>query len=168
MKYLKKGIIDTTDINMTMMVRIFIVVVVISAAAVVFWKSRAISDINLINTVINEMRQNRDPDGYKASTDYSAVLIKSGAIPTNVTIANGQIYNGAGQPLQITGAGVGFKVASPGLSDKECMNLATKLGTADMASTQINGQTFTSAVTSLNANNACTGDSNSVTFNTRY
>ncbi|ENG4975176.1 conjugal transfer protein [Citrobacter freundii] len=168
MKAIKNGIIDTTDINMGMVVRFFIIVLVITAASVAFFKSRALSDVNLANAIINEMRNQRDSSGYQSSTDYSASIIKSGALPSNATVRNNQIYNQAGQPIQIVGNGVGFKLTESGLSDKECMNLAVKIGSGDMLSTQINGQTYTAEVTALNANTSCSGNNNTITFNTRF
>lgn len=167
MKFIKRGIIDTTDINIGMVVRYFVVVMVMAAAAVLIFKSRGLSDLNLANAIINEMRNQRETNGYEASTDYSAAIIKSGALPSNTTIRNSQIFNNAGQPIQIVGNGLGFKLTESGLSDKECMNLAVKLGTADMLSTQINGQTYTEQVTSLNATASCSGNNNTVVFTTR-
>jgi hypothetical protein len=167
MRNFKAGIIDTTDINIGMMVRIFIVVLVLAAGAMVFWKSRSISDVNLASTMMNAMRNHRNSDGY-GTGDYSEVLIKSGEIPSSATVTNGQIYNSAGYPISIVGQGIGFSLTETGLSDKGCVNLATKLGTADLSSTQINGQSIAGEVTSQVATSACTGGNNTVVFSSRY
>ncbi|EDS7336261.1 conjugal transfer protein, partial [Salmonella enterica subsp. enterica serovar Pomona] len=53
------------------------------------------------------------------------------------------------------------------LSNKDCINLAQKLGTSEMASTKINSQSFTGEVTAVMATSACTTDSNTVAFTTK-
>ncbi|EIK1335786.1 conjugal transfer protein, partial [Salmonella enterica] len=77
------------------------------------------------------------------------------------------IYNHSGGTITVVGANTGFTVTSTGLSKKECITLASQLGTSDMATTKINSSTINGIVSTIEATAACTTDSNTVALTTK-
>lgn len=108
----------------------------------------------------------RASSGYGTS-DYNQALISSGALPSNVSYSGSTINNRSGGVITVKGAGIGFTITDTKLSNKDCINLAQKMGTTEMASTKINSQSFTGEVTAVMATSACTTDSNTVAFTTK-
>ncbi|EKT0321310.1 type 4 pilus major pilin [Enterobacter hormaechei] len=166
MKTTKRGIANITDFITSLGGQLVIIGIVLAAGIVAYFKIFATTEVTLVSTLVNETRQLRSSGGY-GTTDYSAALIASGAVPGNVTVSNGQIFNRAGGVVTVKGNGVGFTVTDTLLSSKECIKLAQGVGTSDMASTKINNQTITGEVTAAAATTACTGATNTVVFTTK-
>lgn len=166
MKTLKRGIANITDSVTSLGISLVIIGVVLSVGIVAYYKLYATTEVTLVSTLINETRQLRASNGY-GTTDYSASLIASGAVPNNVTVSGGKIYNRSGGIVAVKGNGVGFTVTDSDLSSKDCIKLAQSLGTSDMSSTKINNQSFTGEVTAADATAACTGDTNTIIFTTK-
>lgn len=166
MKKVKHGIANITDFITSLGGQLVLIGIVLAAGILAYFKIFATTEVTLVSTLVNETRQLRASNGY-GTTDYSAALIASGAVPSNVTVSNGQIFNRSGGNVSVKGNGVGFTITDTGLSTKECIKLSQAVGTSDMASTKINNQTITGEVTAATATTACTGDTNTVVFTTK-
>lgn len=166
MKTFKRGIANITDAVISLSIMLVIIGIVLSLSIVAYYKLYATTEVTLISTLINETRQLRASNGY-GTTDYSEALIASGAVPNTVTVSGNKIYNRSGGIVEIKGNGVGFSVTDADLSAKDCIKLAQSLGTADMASTQINNQSLSGEVTAADATAACSSDKNTVVFTTK-
>lgn len=166
MKNMKRGIANITDFITSLGGALVMIMIVLVGGVLAYNKLYATTEVTLISTLINETRQLRSSSGY-GTTDYSASLIAAGAVPSNVTVSGGQIYNRAGGVVTVKGNGVGFIVTDAGLSAKDCIKLAQAIGTPDLSSTKINNQSITGEVTAASATAGCTSDSNTVIFTTK-
>lgn len=162
----KRGIANITDAVASIGIALVLIGLVLALAYVAYNKLNATTEVTLVSTIINETRQLRGNNGY-GTDNYSQALIQSGAIPTTVTVTGSVISNRSGGTISVVGAGVGFVVTDTSLSNKDCIKLAQQLGTNDMASTKINGQSFTGEITAVKATLACTTDKNTVVFTTK-
>lgn len=166
MKNMKRGIASITDFITSVGGQLVMIAIVLATGIIAYYKLYATSEVTLINTLINETRQLRSNNGY-GTVDYSASLIASGSVPSNVTISGGKIYNRSGGLVTVKGNGIGFTVTDAGLSIKDCVKVAQSIGTPDLQSTKINNQSITGEVTAAAATTACTSDSNTVIFTTK-
>lgn len=163
---MKRGIANITDSVVSIGITLVIIAVVMALSYVGYNKFYAANEVTLISNLINETKNMRASSGYGTS-DYNQALISAGALPSNVSYSGSTINNRSGGKITVKGAGVGFTITDTMLSNKDCINLAQKLGTTEMASTKINSQSFTGEVTAVMATSACTTDSNTVVFTTK-
>lgn len=163
---IKRGIANITDSVVSVGVILFLITLVTGIAYVVYTKVYAVNEVTIVTNLINETRNMRASSGY-GTTNYNQALISSGALPSNVAYSGNVISNRSGGTITVQGAGVGFTVTDTALSDKDCINLAQKVGTKEMANTSINGHFFAGEVTAADATSYCTTDSNTVVFLTK-
>lgn len=163
---MKRGIANITDSVVSIGITLVIIAVVMGLSYVGYNKFYATSEITIISNLINETKNMRASSGYGTS-DYNQALIANGALPNNVSYSGSTINNRSGGTITVQGAGIGFTVTDTMLTNKDCINLAQKLGTSEMASTKINSQSFTGEVTAVMATGACTTDSNTIVFTTK-
>ncbi|CAH0297518.1 conjugal transfer protein [bacteria symbiont BFo1 of Frankliniella occidentalis] len=166
MKNMKRGIANITDFITSLGGALVMITIVLVGGILAYNKLFATTEVTLVSTLINETRQLRASNGY-GTTDYSASLIAAGAVPSNVTVSGGKIYNRSGGVVTVKGNGVGFTVTDADLSAKDCIKLSQAIGTPDLASTKINNQSITGEVTAASATAACTADTNTVIFTTK-
>lgn len=162
---LKRGIANTTDSSASIGIMLVIVVLVLSIVYAAYNKFYAMAEVTLITNIVTETKQSRSSNGYGTS-DYTTMLIQSGSLPKN-SVSSGKIVNRSGGEITVKGAGTGFTVTDTLLSNSDCIKVAQQLGTSDMSSTKINGQSFTGEVTAVSATAACSTDSNTVVFTTK-
>lgn len=166
MKKLKKGIANITDSISSLGIMIVLIGLVVTAAALAYFYVNSTSEVTLVTTVMTETRNLRASNGY-GTDDYVPALVKGGRISKSYTISNNLIYNKSGGLLTVKGNGVGFIITDTGLPQRDCVNVARSIGTADLASTKINNTTFTTEVTAVDAATACVDGDNTLTFTTR-
>jgi len=163
---IKRGIASITDTVVSLGVIIVVISLVMGISYMAYTKFYAVNEVTMISNVINETKNMRASSGY-GTTDYNQALIASGALPSNVSYSGSTINNRSGGTVTVKGAGVGFTVTDTKLSNRDCINLAQKLGTSEMASTKINSNSFTGEVTVAMATGVCTTDSNTIVFTTK-
>ncbi|ECW9289655.1 conjugal transfer protein [Salmonella enterica subsp. enterica serovar Enteritidis] len=163
---MKRGIANITDSVVSLGIMLVVIAVVMGLSWVGYSKFYSANEVTVISNIINETKNMRASSGYGTS-DYNQALINGGALPSSVSYSGSTINNRTGGTITVKGAGVGFTVTDTMLSNKDCINLAQKLGTSEMASTKINSQSFTGEVTAVMATSACTTDSNTVVFTTK-
>lgn len=162
----KHGIANITDSLSSIGMMLVVITFILALGWVVYSKYFSISEVTVLNNIITQTREMRASNGYGTS-DYNQALISSGAVPTTVATSGSTITNRSGGQITVKGAGVGFTVTDTMLSNKDCISIAQKLGTADMASTKINSQSYTGEVTTVMATSSCTTDSNTIVFTTK-
>lgn len=163
---IKRGIANITDSVVSIGVTLVLIAAVMGFSYLAYSKFYATTEVTVISNLINDTKNLRGTGGYGTS-DYNQALINGGSIPSTYSYSGSTINNRSGGTITVKGSGVGFTVTDTMLSNKDCINLAQKLGTSDMASTQINSQTYTGEVTSIMATSACTSDSNTIVFTTK-
>lgn len=163
---MKRGIANITDSVTSIGIMLVMIAAVMALAYLGYSKFYATNEVTIISNLINETKNMRASSGYGTS-DYNQALINAGALPSSVAYSGSTISNRSGGTITVKGAGIGFTVTDTMLSNKDCINLAQKLGTSEMASTKINSQSFTGEVTAVMATSACTTDSNTVAFTTK-
>lgn len=163
---IKRGIANITDSITSIGIMLVLISAVMALAYVGYSELYAANEVTIISNIINETTNMRASSGYGTS-DYNQAIINSGALPSNVSYSGNIINNRSGGTITVTGTGEGFTVTDTMLSNKDCINLAQKLGTSEMATTKINSQTFTGEVTAVMATTACTTDSNTIVFTTK-
>ncbi len=163
---IKRGIANITDSVVSIGITLVIVAVVMGLGYIAYNKFYAANEVTMISNLINETKNMRSSSGYGTS-DYNLALINAGALPSNVAYSGSTINNRSGGTITVKGAGIGFTITDTSLSNKDCINLAQKLGTSEMASTKINSQTYTGEVTAVMATASCTTDNNTVAFTTK-
>lgn len=166
MKYMKKGISNITDSISALGITIILIGLVLAAVAVAYFKLNSTNEVTLLTTVISETRNLRNSDGY-GTADYVPALVAGGSIARNYNVTNGKIYNKAGGLVAVNGNGLGFTVVDNALPQRDCVKVAQSIGTADMASTQVNSTTITGEVTAADAATACVDGDNTLTFTTK-
>lgn len=166
MKSLKKGIANITDSGVSIAIALFLISLVAGFAYVVWGNVGKTSEVSLLNNIIMETRGMISSSGY-GTADYVPALIAGGSIPSNVTVNGGKIYNKSGGNITVVGNGIGFIVTDSQLSKRDCVGVATGIGTADLQSTKINNTSITGEVSAAAATTACSTDSNSVVFTTK-
>lgn len=164
---IKRGMINISDQSVNIGI-IFIVLGFVAAMGyAVYSKFWAINETNVISNIINEVRNMGEGNGGYGTSNYNQAIINSEAISSKVKYSGTTIYNHAGGTITVVGANTGFTVTSTELSKKDCINMSSQLGTADMASTKINSTSITGTVSTIAATAACSSDSNTVAFTTK-
>lgn len=161
----KRGVANITDSVVALGIALVLIGVVLGLSYIAYNKFYATTEVTLITNLITETKQSRSSNGYGTS-DYTTMLIQSGAVPKS-SVSSGKIVNRSGGEITVKGTGVGFTVTDTQLANSDCIRLASQLGTSEMASTKINGQSITGEVTAVAATAACTTDSNTVIFTTK-
>lgn len=167
LKKVKRGLINITDQSVNMGVIFLVLGIVAAVGYTVYSKFWAVNETNVISNIINEVRNMGEGNGGYGTANYNQAIINSEAISSKVKYSGTTIYNHSGGTITVVGANTGFTVTSTGLSKKDCINMSSQLGTADMASTKINSTSVTGVVSTIAATAACTSDSNTVAFTTR-
>ncbi|AVF38202.1 type 4 pilus major pilin [Rahnella sikkimica] len=166
MKFMKKGISNITDSISALGITVLLIGAVLAAVTIAYYLLNSTSQVTLLTSVISETRNLRNSDGY-GTADYVPALVAGGSIARNYNVTNGKIYNKSGGLITITGNGLGFIVVDNGEPQRDCVKVAKSIGTADMASTQINSTTITGEVTAADAATACVDGNNTLTFTTK-
>lgn len=166
-KSIKRGLINISDQGVNMGIIFTAVGIIAAIGYALFSKFWAVNETNVVSNIITEVRNMGDGSGGYGTSNYNLALINSGAISSKVKYSGSTIYNHSGGTIMVVGANTGFTVTSTGLSKKDCINMTTQLGTADMATTMINSSSINGIVSTLDATSACSSDSNTISFTTR-
>lgn len=164
---IKRGLINISDQGINVGIIVIFIGIVAAGGTYVYNKFFAVNEVNVISNIINEVRNMGDGSGGYGTANYNQAIISSEAISSKVKYSGTTIYNHSGGTITVLGANTGFSVTSTALTKKECINLASQLGTSDMATTKINSTSITGAVTTIAATAACTSDANTVAFTTK-
>ena len=164
---LKRGMINISDQGVNMAIIFTVVGIVAAIGYNVYSKFWALNETNTVSNIINEMRNMGEGNGGYGTSNYNQALINSEAISSKVRYSGTTIYNHGGGTITVVGANTGFTVTSTALSKKDCINLASQLGTSDMSSTKINSTSLSGTVSTSEATAACSSDSNTVAFTTK-
>ncbi|MCW0309928.1 type 4 pilus major pilin [Pantoea ananatis] len=166
MKMFKKGIAYTVDITNSILVVIVIIAIGGTFSALAGYMINTTSEVTLLTTIKNETQNMKPSNGY-GNEDYVPALVKSESIAKSYTIANGLIYNKSGGQVTVVGNGTGFIITDPKLPRRDCIKASKSFGTADLASTSINGTTFNGEVKATDAATACIDGDNTLVFTTK-
>lgn len=162
----KKGLMNTADANISWSMALAGLALVVIAAAIVVYKIATVSDMTTYTTIFTETKQFRPSNGYGTS-NYIPTLINANVLPRSASIQGDKIYNKSGGEITVVGAGVGFTMTSQNVNQGDCITSAQRFSVMDMASTNINGTSFTGEVTAPDANAVCkSGNTNTISFTT--
>ncbi|HBN8268386.1 TPA: pilus assembly protein PilX [Pseudomonas aeruginosa] len=154
-----------------MIVVLIIVIGLLALAAsrwdTLFGSNEAAEEISNVNMLMAGTKNLKTSSGYGASgTNLVPALIKAGAVPKNMTVTSGALYNTWGGAVTVVSTGTGFTVASAAVPEGVCLTLATKLARGGVYSTKINsGTAIVGEVTQAAATTGCSSaTSNSLTW----
>ncbi|CRN69485.1 hypothetical protein PshuTeo2_51610 (plasmid) [Pseudomonas hunanensis] len=154
-----------------MIVVLIIVIGLLALAAsrwdTLFGSNEAAEEISNVNMLMAGTKNLKTSSGYGASgTNLVPALIKAGAVPKNMTVTSGALYNTWGGAVTVVSTGTGFTVASAAVPEGVCLTLATKLARGGVYSTRINsGTAIIGEVTQAAATAGCSSaTSNSLTW----
>ena len=154
-----------------MIVVLIIVISLLALAAsrwdTLFGSNESAEEISNINMLMAGTKNLKTSSGYGSSgTSLVSSLIKAGAVPKNMTVTSGAIYNTWGGAVTVVSTGTGFTVSSSAIPEGVCMTLATKLARGGVYSTKLNsGTAIIGEVTQAAATSGCSSaTSNSITW----
>lgn len=154
-----------------MIVVLIIVIGLLALAAsrwdTLFGSNEAAEEISNVNMLMAGTKNLKTSSGYGASgTNLVPALIKAGAVPKNMTVTSGALYNTWGGVVTVVSTGTGFTVASSSVPEGVCLTLATKLARGGVYSTKINsGTAIVGEVTQAAATAGCSSaTSNTLTW----
>lgn len=166
MKKLKKGVFQLTDASLGWALLFAGLIAVVWYGSKAISKPTTASEIVTITNIISDTRMLKsDGSGY-GSINFVPSLIKSDI--AGVTVSGDKIYNKSGGEITVVGTGIGFTVTTSGLSQGDCIKIATTLSGGDIAATKINnGTTSSTAIPADTAAASCTsGKTNMLSFTT--
>ncbi|EPQ5199368.1 type 4 pilus major pilin, partial [Pseudomonas aeruginosa] len=104
--------------------------------------------------------------GYGSSgTNLIPSLIAINGVPKNMSVSSGVVYNVYGGSVTVSSTGMGFSITTSKLPKDACITLGTKIAKNTFEQTKINsGTAITGEVTTAAATQACSSDSNSITW----
>lgn len=154
-----------------MIVVLIIVIGLLALAAsrwdALFGSNESAEEISNVNMLMAGTKNLKTSSGYGAAgTDLVPGLIKANAVPKNMTVVSGVLYNIWGGSVTVVSTGTGFTVTSSTIPEGNCLTLSTKLARGGIYSTKINaGTTIIGEVTQSAATTGCSSaTSNSVTW----
>ncbi|MGK6474977.1 type 4 pilus major pilin [Pseudomonas aeruginosa] len=137
----------------------------LAAAAGMFSSSNANEEQRNISVIAANARALKTSSGYGSSgTNLIPSLIAINGVPKNMSVSSGVVYNLAGS-VTVSSTGMGFSITTSKLPQDACITLATKIAKNTFEQTKINsGSAITGEVTTAAATQACSSDSNSITW----
>ncbi|EPC8433210.1 type 4 pilus major pilin [Pseudomonas aeruginosa] len=135
----------------------------LAAAAGMFSSSEEQRNISVIAA---NARALKTSSGYGSSgTNLIPSLIAINGVPKNMSVSSGVVYNVYGGSVTVSSTGMGFSITTSKLPQDACITLATKIAKNTFEQTKINsGSAITGEVTTAAATQACSSDSNSITW----
>lgn len=138
----------------------------LAAAAGMFSSSNANEEQRNISVIAANARALKTSSGYGSSgTNLIPSLIAINGVPKNMSVSSGVVYNVYGGSVTVSSTGMGFSITTSKLPQDACITLATKIAKNTFEQTKINsGSSITGEVTTAAATQACSSDSNSITW----
>lgn len=166
MRSFKKGVMSITDANIGWGMMLGGLALVVIVAGVLVYKMSTASDMTTYGTILTETKNYRPSTGYGTS-DYVPTLINANALPKSVNVTGTKIYNKSGGEITVVGANTGFTMTTQKVSQGDCITMAQRYSILDMATTSINGTSYSGEVTAPDANTSCkSGNTNTIAFTT--
>ncbi|WP_350337589.1 type 4 pilus major pilin [Pseudomonas aeruginosa] len=119
-----------------------------------------------MSVIAANARALKTSSGYGSSgTNLIPSLIAINGVPKNMSVSSGVVYNVYGGSVTVSSTGMGFSITTSKLPQDACITLATKIAKNTFEQTKINsGSAITGEVTTAAATQACSSDSNSITW----